>query len=89
MVDRFVSREIKPEITKEDVNTEIITRALNSDGKQFFLRIPTKVSKEFKLKNRQAVEMRINYLTKEVILSFKEEVVEKTERKSNLKKRKK
>ena len=88
MVERFIAKYHKPKITDESVNTEYITRVLNSDGKQFFIRIPLKVSNEFKLKNRQAVEFKINYRTREINLRFKDEIIEKTKRKSNLKKKK-
>lgn len=89
MVEKFIAKFKKDDITEESVNTEFITRYLNSDGKQFFIRIPTKVSSTFKLKNRQTVELAINYKTKEIVLKFKDEIGDKTKRKSNLTKKKK
>lgn len=89
MVDKYISKLHKPEITEEDVNTEIIKRHLNYDGKQLYIRIPTKIANIFNLKNRQATDLIINYKDKEVLLKFKDNIVDKNKRKSNLKKIKK
>jgi len=89
MVKKYIAKENKPEIKQEEVNVEKISRHLNSDGKQLYIRIPTKVSTILDLKKRQEVELIINYGKKTINLNIKDNIVNKTKRKSNLIKKKK
>ena len=77
-------REYLPEIDKNNINRENISRRLNSDGRQLFIRIPQKVSRELDLKNRQEVLMEVDYKDKKLILSFTNKIFEKTKKKSNI-----
>ena len=59
MVKKYIAKENKPEIKPDDVNVEKISRHLNSDGKQLYIRIPTKVATILDLKKRQEIALNI------------------------------
>lgn len=86
---KYIAKNEKPIITKEDVNKEEINRHLNSDGKQLFIRIPTKATNFLNLKHRQEVTLIIDYKEQTILLNFNEKIKPKTARKSNLNKNKK